>query len=63
MLSYYWLRKILIDNVFENEPFDYFICLLGFIITIPADIVFSPFEILGALLYFINTKIKNIKED
>jgi hypothetical protein len=63
MLTYHFIKNILLDSIFENGPFDYFVCLFGIIFTIPLDIILSPLEILGALLYFVNTKIQDIKEE
>lgn len=34
-----------------NEPFDYFLCVLGTLFTIPLDLIFFPFEIIGFILY------------
>lgn len=38
------------------EPIDYLFALLGSIVTIPLDLILSPFEIIGLILYKIFNK-------
>lgn len=44
------LWKDIYMNIF-NEPINYFLGVLGTIITIPIDLILSPFEIIGFILY------------
>ena len=34
-----------------NEPIDYFLGVIGTILTIPIDLILAPFEIIGFILY------------
>ncbi len=34
-----------------NTPLDYFIGVIGSLFTIPLDLIFFPFEIIGFILY------------
>lgn len=34
-----------------NEPIDYFLGVIGSIFTIPIDLILSPIEIIGFILY------------
>ena len=44
------LWKDVYMNIF-NEPIDYLFGVLGTILTIPIDLILSPFEIIGFILY------------
>lgn len=44
------LWKDVYMDIFE-EPIDYFLGVLGTILTVPIDLILSPFEIIGFILY------------
>lgn len=44
------LWKDIFMNIF-NEPINYFLGVLGTILTIPIDLILSLFEIIGFILY------------
>lgn len=55
---------MLTKNLWENSvyykffasPIDYLLALLGSLITLPLDIILSPFELIGLVLYKIFEK-------
>lgn len=48
-----WERTI---HVFFAEPIDYMLAIIGSIVTIPLDLILSPFEVIGLVLYKIFEK-------
>lgn len=49
-----WKRSV--TYVHFPEPIDYFLAISGSILTIPVDIILSPIEIIGLVLYKIFEK-------
>lgn len=48
------ITKVLWEKVHYNlfvEPIDYFLAVVGSILTIPIDILLSPLELIGYILY------------
>lgn len=49
MITYNWWKEHV--NGWSVEPVDYLGCLVLSIITIPLDIVLSPFELIAFIIY------------